>query len=98
MHLFDKDSPKKAAEDMILWNETVEIHILAAVLFQSYAAFPPALTRSWSEIVPKTGWRLFHFVRMQGLDQGSSTKLTVTEHAGLNTQGRCYGKVDCRIT
>lgn len=59
MHSFGKDSPKRGAEDMILWNETVEIHVLAAVLFQSFPAFPPALAQSWSEIVPGTGWRLF---------------------------------------
>lgn len=68
MHSIDKDSPKKAAEDMILWNETVEIHILAAFLFQSYAAFPPALTRSWSEIVPETGWHLFYPSKLKSLD------------------------------
>lgn len=63
-HSFGKDSPKRASEGKILWNETAEIHVLAALLFQSFAAFPPALTQSWSEIVPETGWRLFDLVRI----------------------------------
>lgn len=85
MHSFGKDFPKRAAEDMILWNETVEIHVLAAVLFQS-SAFPPALTQSWSEIVPETGWRLCDLLEYAEIRcKGSSIKLTVTEHARLNT-------------
>lgn len=99
MHSFGKDSPKRGAEDMILWNETVEIHVLAAVLFQSFPAFPPALAQSWSEIVPGTDWRLFDLLEYaEARCQGSSMKLTVTEHAGLNARNRCYDKVDFKKT
>lgn len=95
MHSFGKDSPKRASEDRILWNETVEIHVLAAVLFQNFAAFPPALTQSWSEIVPETGWHLFGLLEYpETICKGSSMKLTVTKHAGFNTRVRCYDKVD----